>query len=128
MIRTHGLSHIQIVVADVERSLRFYSALLGARELFRDGAAVFINTPGTHDVITLAEGPARPGPGDGVRHFGFLLESPDDADDAAAQIEAAGGQIVSRGEHGPGSPYVYALDPDGHTIEFWYDADLEPEA
>ena len=44
-----------------------------------------------------------------------------DIDAAARAIEAAGGKIVERGEFVPGEPYVFAKDPDGYTIEVWYE-------
>ncbi|MGH7949536.1 MAG: VOC family protein [Candidatus Binataceae bacterium] len=41
----------------------------------------------------------------------------DDLDAAAEAIARAGGKVLSRGEHGPGHPYLYATDPDGYVIE-----------
>jgi catechol 2,3-dioxygenase-like lactoylglutathione lyase family enzyme len=60
MIRTQGLTHIHLVVRDLERSLRFYVAVSGMKERFRDGPKmVFLNTPGSQDLITLNEDPAE---------------------------------------------------------------------
>jgi catechol 2,3-dioxygenase-like lactoylglutathione lyase family enzyme len=124
VVRTRGVTHVQIAVADVERSMAFYKAVLGARELFRtDDGSVFLNTPGTNDTLTIANEPGSAGKEGGVVHFGFRLLDTADADAAAREIEAAGGRVLRRGEHGPGSPFVYARDPDGYIIEFWY----EPE-
>ena len=56
MIKTQGLTHIHLVVGDLERSLNFYKRALGLEERFRDGPKmVFLNTPGTNDLITLNE-------------------------------------------------------------------------
>jgi catechol 2,3-dioxygenase-like lactoylglutathione lyase family enzyme len=123
MIRTRGLTHIQIAVVDLDVSVAFYQAVLGARELFRTDDAVFLNTPGSSDVITITTQGAFAGDPGGVLHFGFRLLDPADAPQAASVIEAAGGTILRRGEHGPGSPFIYATDPDGYTIEFWYEAE-----
>ena len=57
----------------------------------------------------------------GVTHFGFRLVDPKDIDAAATAIERAGGKVVERGEFVPGEPYVFATDPDGYTIEVWYE-------
>jgi len=58
MIRTQGLTHIHLVVRDLERSLRFYKGVFGMEEQFRDGPCmVFLNTPGSSDLITLNEDP-----------------------------------------------------------------------
>ena len=60
MIRTQGLTHIHLVVRDLERSLRFYETVFGMQERFRDGPKmVFLNTPGSSDLITLNEDPAE---------------------------------------------------------------------
>ena len=76
--------------------------------------------PGPHDVLVFE---LRPGSGvrGGIDHFGFRLTSPDDAAAALEEARAAGGTILRHGEHGPGEPYLYVADPDGHEIEIWYE-------
>jgi len=121
MIRTQGLTHIHLVVRDLERSLRFYRSVFGMEERFRDGPRmVFLNTPGSRDLVTLNEDPAEArlaGVNGGVAHFGFRLADPADLDGAIAAVEAAGGKLLQRGEHGPGIPFAYVADPDGYVIE-----------
>ena len=41
--------------------------------------------------------------------------------DALRQVKAAGARILRQGEFGPGSPYLYIEDPDGYTIEIWFE-------
>src|SRR6266851_4989865 len=49
-----GVTHIQLVVRDLERSLRFYTRVFGLEERFREGRhMVFLNTPASQDLITL---------------------------------------------------------------------------
>lgn len=121
MIRTQGLTHIHLVVRDLERSLRFYKGVFGMEERFRDGPQmVFLNTPGSQDLITLNEDPAEArlaGVNGGVVHFGFRLAKSADLDAAIADVEAAGGKLIRRGEHGPGVAFAYIEDPDGYVIE-----------
>ncbi len=121
MIRTQGLTHIHLVVRDLQRSLRFYEGVFGMKERFRDGPKmVFLNTPGSEDLITLNEDPAEvqlAGVNGGVAHFGFRLASSADLDAAIAEVEAAGGKLIRRGEHAPGVPFAYVEDPDGYIIE-----------
>jgi catechol 2,3-dioxygenase-like lactoylglutathione lyase family enzyme len=121
MIETMGLSHIHLVVRDLERSLRFYQGVFGMKERFRDGPRmVFLNTPGSRDLVTLNEDPSEArlaGVNGGVAHFGFRLEDPSAIDAAIAEVEAAGGKLVRRGEHEPGVPFAYVEDPDGYLIE-----------
>jgi catechol 2,3-dioxygenase-like lactoylglutathione lyase family enzyme len=52
-----------------------------------------------------------------VAHFGFRLTNTADLDAAIAEVEAAGGRLIRRGEHSPGVPFAYVEDPDGYLIE-----------
>ncbi len=121
MIKTQGLTHIHLVVRDLERSLRFYQGVFGMEERFRDGPKmVFLNTPGSPDLITLNEDPAEAqlaGVNGGVAHFGFRLADSAALDTAIADVEAAGGKLIRRGEHAPGVTFAYIQDPDGYVIE-----------
>lgn len=121
MIRTQGLTHIHLVVRDLERSLRFYQSVFGMEERFRSGPRmVFLNTPGSQDLVTLNEDPAEAqlaGVNGGVAHFGFRRMASSDLDAAISEIEAAGGKLLRRGEHAPGVPFAYVEDPDGYVIE-----------
>lgn len=121
MIKTAGLTHIHLVVRDMERSLRFYRSVFGMEEQFRVGPhMVFLSTPGSRDLITLNQDEAEQGKaGDsgGIAHFGFNLLGTANLDAAVTDIEQAGGKVVSRGEHAPGVPFVYVADPDGYVIE-----------
>ena len=121
MIRTHGLSHVALAVADLERAVRFYSAVFGVREYFRDAKTVQVLGPGPHDVIAFEERPEAAGRAGGIIHFGFRLTRPEDIDAAVAAICAAGGSITSRGEFAPGLPFAFARDPDGYEIEIWFE-------
>jgi catechol 2,3-dioxygenase-like lactoylglutathione lyase family enzyme len=76
---------------------------------------VFLNTPGTHDVITLHE--SEPIGNLGVAHFGFSLQDKKDLDEALKEVERAGGKLIRRGEHAPGYPFAYVSDPDGYVLE-----------
>lgn len=121
MIKTHGLTHIHLIVRSLDRSLRFYQTVFGMKERFRDGPKmVFLNTPGSQDLITLNEDPAaaqRAGVNGGVTHFGFRLADSASLEIAIAEVEGAGGKLIRRGEHAPGVPFAYVADPDGYVIE-----------
>jgi catechol 2,3-dioxygenase-like lactoylglutathione lyase family enzyme len=121
MIRTRGLTHIHLMVRDLERSLTFYKCVFGLEERFREGShMVFLNTPASQDLITLNEDPkeaAAAGVNGGVNHFGFRLTEMSGLDAAITEVEAAGGTLIRRGEHAPGVPFAYIRDPDGYVIE-----------
>ncbi len=121
MIRTQGLTHIHLVVRDLDRSLRFYQGVFGMQEQFRDGPSmVFLNTPGSGDLITLNADPdeaREAGVHGGIAHFGFRLAEGATLDAAIGEVERAGGKLLRRGEHAPGVPFAYVADPDGYVIE-----------
>lgn len=121
MIATLGLTHIHLVVRDLDRALRFYTTVFGMQERFRDGPwMVFLNTPGSGDLITLNADPGEAhlaGVAGGVSHFGFRLREKEDLDAAVAAVEAAGGRLLQRGERSPGHHFAYVADPDGYVIE-----------
>ena len=120
MIRTRGLTHIHLIVRDMDRSLRFYRSVFGMRESFRvSDELVFLNTPGSKDIITLHEDSDAAdvaGTSGGIAHFGFTLIK-SDLDAAIKEVKKAGGKFLERGEHSPGTPYAYVADPDGYVIE-----------
>ncbi len=123
MIKTMGLTHLGLAVRDLERSLRFYEQVFGCRVVHRGDSSADINTPGANDIMTLVEetGDDIGALGGGLSHFGFRLESPDDIAAAAEAIDAAGGTVVERGEFVPGEPYLFAKDPDGYSVEVWFE-------
>jgi catechol 2,3-dioxygenase-like lactoylglutathione lyase family enzyme len=119
MVKTHGLSHINLNVRNIQRSLAFYQQVFGLKVMFWEGEKmVFLNTPGADDVITLHEvDAAQPIGNGGVAHFGFGLDDKKDIDAAVEEVVRAGGGLLSRGDHAPGHPYAYITDPDGYVIE-----------
>ena len=120
MIRTQGLSHIHLPVAELDRAERFYRRVFGAERRFSVGAdLMFLRTPGNRDLIALhADAVGRSG---GIDHFGFELLPPTELDAAARIVEAAGGIVRERGTHrGPShrdAAYALVTDPDGYVIE-----------
>jgi catechol 2,3-dioxygenase-like lactoylglutathione lyase family enzyme len=131
VIKTFGLAHVALKVADVDRSFRFYRSLLGARLLgnlegrdeedLTGHEAIEFGTPGSHDVIVLMRSD-EPVTGDTgqLEHIGFRLVSPEDPALIAAAFEEAGGTVGSQGHFSDGDPYVFGRDPDGYVIELWF--------
>lgn len=133
-IRTFGLTHVALRVADPERSFRFYEQLLGAKTLGRlegkeaedltDEENIEFGVPGCKDVIVLmrAKDEVTGNTGELV-HFGFRLIAEEDPDAVAAAVERAGGTVLDKGRFRSGGPYVFAKDPDGFEVELWFETD-----
>jgi catechol 2,3-dioxygenase-like lactoylglutathione lyase family enzyme len=118
MVETQGPAHINLQVADVHRAKASYERVFGLQELFWDGPGmVFLRPPGPHDTFTLQQAPKASREASNIDHFGLRLVDQRQLDRAIEEVLAAGGTLLERGEHQPGSPYAYVTDPDGHVIE-----------
>lgn len=120
MVRTHGPTQLGLAVRDPERSARFY-AVFGCREHYRDEGSIRMLGPTGRDVLAFDRKPRSAGRAGGIERFGFRLLDPEDLDAAVPEAEAAGGKLVERGEFAPGVPYACVRDPDGYTVEVWYE-------
>jgi catechol 2,3-dioxygenase-like lactoylglutathione lyase family enzyme len=108
-------------VRDLKRTEAFYSTILGAVVVYRDAAFLQMQTPGSRDVLVFEKDEKKAGKAGGVLHFGFRLTKAKDIAAAREAVEKAGGRITDSGEFVPGEPYLFAEDPDGYTIEIWYE-------
>jgi predicted enzyme related to lactoylglutathione lyase len=113
-IRTAGFDHIHLHVDDVEDAVAFYRAAFGAEEAFRVGEQLVFVRLGGAEVVGLD---GRPEPDRAPVHFGLELADSEDLDAAVADVVSAGGAVVERGEHAPGTRYAYVADLDGNVIE-----------
>lgn len=121
MIKTHGLTHINLAVRDLNRTLKFYERVFGVKEYYRDSRSIQVLGPGKHDVIAFEKNRSKAGKTSGITHFGFRLTKPKDIEIAVKEVLRAGGEIIRRGEFAPGFPFVYIHDPDGYEIEIWFE-------
>jgi len=122
-INLRRLQHLVLWMADVERSVRFYTEVLGFEVKQRYPNAAFLKIPGTADDhhLGLFEH-AGVGPPDerAARMYHSAWEVADLTDLVAARqrlVEA--GALVGSSDHGV-SLSLYAKDPDGLEFEiFW---------
>lgn len=121
MIKTHGLTHISLVVRDRDCSLAFYQKVFGVKEYYRDENSIQVLGPGKHDIIAFEKDVANAGKRGRIAHFGFRLVEAADIDSAVAEVKQAGGELIRRGEFAPGLPFAYVQDPDGYEIEISYE-------
>ena len=119
VMRVHELDHIVLDVTDVERSLAWYTDLLGLApdrvDEWRAGEAPFpsvrINDRCIIDLFATAP------TGENMNHV-CLVVDPDDVDAIAAddRFDLIDGPVPRWGARGDGRS-VYVRDPDGNTVE-----------
>jgi predicted enzyme related to lactoylglutathione lyase len=114
MAKITGLTFI-MPVRDLEKAVKFYCDAFGVQETFRGERIVFVGEPGSDSAIGILLDPERAG--QGPQHVGPHVDHAFSPDDAVRDVEAAGGKVIERGEHGPGVPFAVVTDPDGNT--FW---------
>lgn len=119
-MKHRGMTHIHLLVSDLERSIDFYARAFGLVVVHRRPAdrMAFLQTPGTGEIVTLreAEG-ARVGDSGGIDHFGFPLADHRDLEDAIREVEAAGGRLIAREMLEGALPSAFVADPDGYRIQ-----------
>jgi len=117
-----GLRHVALNVRDVQRSVAFYSDVLGMQvEWEPDPDNVYLTSGSDNLAIhRLPEG-AEPGAVQSVHHIGFIVAKIDDVDAVAARVEGRGIEFVyPLKTHRDGARSFYFRDPDGLLIQVLY--------
>lgn len=126
MLKTYGLTHINIPVKHFDASVRFYRDLFGMKEIRRFDKCVMLRTPGSHEVITImdrAEEAEVLAKSEGF-HFGFRLPEPIDMNKVMDEITHFGGKPLEQGgSKEKGRLFAFAHDPNGYTIEVFWEND-----
>lgn len=125
-MRVKAFDHLVLNVEDVERSLGFYTGLLGLAPVrlaeWRAGQVPFPSVRITAEtIIDLVDGPRGES---NVDHICLTVE-PLDWDEviASGSFTVLQGPVARFGARGTASS-VYVQDPDGNTVELrWYPQD-----
>lgn len=120
------IGHVHLKVADLERSLVFYSGVLGFQLVQRYGTgAAFVSAGGYHHHIGLNTWESRDGspppPGStGLYHIAIRYPDRRTLGDALLRLRAAGIELDGAADHGV-SEALYLRDPDGNGVELYRD-------
>ncbi len=131
------LEHVNLVVANIEESLKFYRAAFPHWRIRDEGDGQWngktrhwIHFGDDYQYLAFSnhgEGSNRDLDGHqiGLAHFAFVTSS---LDAVVARLEAQGFKIAQDGAEEPHRRNVYLIDPDGFEVEFVeYQSDLPPE-
>ena len=127
-MKVEGVGHVVLKVRDLDRSARFYTGVLGLREVARFPGRMVFFSAGTnhHDLAVMAVGADAPNPPDsavGLAHVALKIGNSLDAlREAKAILEAESVLIRGVRDHRV-SQSIYLEDPDGNTLELYVDAD-----
>jgi catechol 2,3-dioxygenase-like lactoylglutathione lyase family enzyme len=129
-VRSTGVHHVDLVVSSIERSLPFYTELLGPLGFHSVSEVVgergetiwYLGGPGT--AIGLREAQAESPPYDryriGLHHLAFEVDSRAQVDERAEWVVAYGLELESEPQeyaYIPGYYAVFFYDPDGLKLE-----------
>jgi catechol 2,3-dioxygenase len=124
------IGHVHLKVADLDRSLRFYSGVLGFQVTQRLGnGAAFLAAGRYHHHIGLntweSLGGAPPAVGTtGLYHTAILYPTRAALAEAFRRILKAGLPVNGAADHGV-SESIYLRDPDGNGVELYRDKPQE---
>lgn len=126
-IKVRKLGHVVYEVADIERSVRFWTEIMGFHVSDRnENGMVFLHCAGDHHTIALVPAPGKAKPAKieqgllQVHHWAMEVASMDELFAAREFLLSRGIALTYEGRRGPGgNPGIEFQDPDGFTIEIY---------
>ncbi len=121
-----SIGHVHLKVSDLERSVTFYTEVLGFEIITRMGnSAVFLSAGGYHHHIALNTwdskgGHAPSASNTGLYHFAILMPDRKGLAAIIKRLNEHDWPIEGASDHGV-SESVYLRDPDGNGIEIYAD-------
>jgi catechol 2,3-dioxygenase-like lactoylglutathione lyase family enzyme len=121
-IEPRGVVHFSIAVSDLEASSRFYTEVLGLKQIFYapEFKMVFLKAGKDHVILCKSETPIQPNP-EGQRrvHHAFAVD-PSSYDSAKAALQQNGIEIIDEENRTTGiftGRQMYFHDPDRNVLE-----------
>lgn len=114
-----SLHHISMGSSDLQRSIAFYSDVLGFELLEESESYVFLNMDPVRIRLNFIEGYTSPVKNPGEVSLSFILDV-DDFTDAIEELENQEIEIIKGPVMIEGGESVLISDPDGNLIELFY--------
>jgi len=117
-----GLRHVALNVRDVEKSVDFYTRILGMEIEWRpDVDNAYLTSGGDNLALHRLNASVPPGQTQSLDHIGFILRQPEDVDKWAERLKGHGIDLVKEPKtHRDGARSLYFKDPDGLLIQLIY--------
>lgn len=128
--RLSKISHVVLKVSDLERSVRFYTQVLGFRvsdvypETMMPGRMVFMRSADDHHGVALVGGMPENAVQDELHHMAFEVETLDEVFRAREHLKRHGVKLTFEGRRRAGCQIaVEFADPDNHQLEICWGID-----
>ena len=117
-----GIRHVALNVRDVQKSVQFYSDVLGMKlEWMPDPENAYLTSGQDNLALHKLPSGAEPGTNQRVHHIGIVVRSPEDVDKWAARVRQYGVPLAQEPKtHRDGARSFYFHDPDGLLIQLLY--------
>lgn len=117
-------SHVQLKVSNLQRSIEYYTKIIGFKVLEQTNETAYLTTDGTTSLVSLVEVANAQSLRDGytgLYHLALLLPSRKDLGNIVQHFMGLNVRIGASDHHV--SEALYLNDPDGNGIEIYIDRD-----
>lgn len=128
------LGHVVLNCSDMEKSVRFYTEVLGFRisDVYPDGMVpggmVFMRFNEDHHGVALVGSMDKPSPNFELNHMAFEVATLDEVIRARNHLKRHGVKVDFEGRRRAGVQIAVEFrDPDGHRLEIYWGLDIVKE-
>jgi catechol 2,3-dioxygenase len=128
--RLNKIGHVVLNVTDMERSVKFYTEVLGFKvsDVYKEdmmpGGMVFMRFSSDHHGVALVGGMPRESQSVELNHFAFEVSTIDEVLRAAQHLHKHNVRVDFEGRRRAGVQIAVEFrDPDGHRLEIYWGLD-----